>query len=456
VRGEVSRRLRSVLALALALALVLAAAPAESQPCPECLQAGAARVEFRLPAGAPLAGYGALARRLLLPDVLGRHAHAFWFKPSTGERDPLAARALVLEAAGLRVAWVAVDLLAVDRAFTAEVERRLTAAGLRPAALVVSASHTHSGPGAFVDSALLGWLALDRLDGAVREALLEAVTTAVREADAARRPARLATASAAVPGAVRSRLAQPLDPALVVLKVTGLRDEPIALVWNYAIHGTTLGARNLRLSGDVMGDASRRLEQALGVPALFVNGAVGDVSPSRHNERATVDLGAELAAAAREAWARAVPGGRPTLAAGFRAVALPAPWLSARNCLRGWAPAALTLPLGSVFPRDATLTAVTVGDAGWVAFPGELQTSLARGIKRAGGARLRHALVAGLSNDYLGYFVAPADYARPSYVSCASLYGPRAGACLADAAADLLGTVARGERPPAARVACDR
>jgi hypothetical protein len=441
--------------LVVALLLIVVGA-AEAQPCPQCLHAGAARVTLPVPAGAPLAGYGALARRLLLPDVLDRHAHAFWFKPSTGERDPLAARALVLEADGRRVTWVAVDLLAVDRAFTAEVERRLAAAGVRPDALIVSASHTHSGPGAFVDSAVFGWLTLDRLDGAVREALLEAVVAAVREADAGRRPARLGTASVSAPSAVRSRLGQALDPALAVLRVTDARDAPIALVWNYAIHGTTLGPRNRRLSADVMGETSRRLEQALGAPALFVNGAVGDVSPARHGERATGDLGADLAAAARAAWAQATPAARVTLSVGSRTAVLPSPWLSARNCLRGWAPAALTVPLGSVLPREATFTAVAVGDTGFVTFPGELQTSLGVGIKRAAGAHLRHALVAGLSNDYLGYFVTAADYQRPSYVSCASVYGPQTGACLADAAAELLGTVARGERPPASRVACDR
>ena len=50
-------------------------------------------------------------------------------------------------------------------------------------------------------------------------------------------------------------------------------------MWNYAIHGTALGRDNFLLSGDLMADASLRLERELGVPALFVNGAVGDVSP---------------------------------------------------------------------------------------------------------------------------------------------------------------------------------
>jgi neutral ceramidase len=442
--------------LALAVALVFAAGPLIAQPCADCLTAGAARVSLAVPAGAPLAGYGSVARRLLVPDVLGRHAHVFWFKPSTGERDALAARALVLESDDVRIAWVALDLVAVDRGFVAEVERRLAAGGLRPTTLIVSASHTHSGPGAFVDSAVLGWLALDRMDSSVREALVSGVVAAVRQADAARQPARVGAGSVAAPPVVASRLDEPLDPELLVVKVTTADGAPLALVWNYAIHGTTLGPRNLRLSGDVMGEASRRLETALGVPVLFVNGAVGDVSPARHGERATTDIGAELAESARAGWARAEPLAHPTLRAGRLEVALPAASVSLRNCLKGWAPAALSVPLGSVFPRETTLVAVVLGDVGWVTFPGELQTSLGMGLKQAAGARLRRTLVAGVSNDYLGYFLTAADYGRPSYISCTTIYGPTTGTCLAEAAGGLLGAVARGERPAGGRASCER
>jgi hypothetical protein len=450
VRGEVKPRAWR----ALAVALVLAAAPAGAQPCRDCLEAGAARVGLPVPAGTPLAGYGALARRLLIPDLLDRYPHAFWFRPSRGERDALAARALVLESGGRRLAWVALDLLAVDRSFTADVERGLQAVGVRPLTLILSASHTHSGPGAFVDSALLGWLAVDRPDPAVREALVGAAVAAVSQADYRRNPARAAVAGVAAPGLTRSRLAHALDDELVVLKLTRPSGEPIALVWNYAIHGTTLGPRNLQLSADVMGEASDRLERALAVPALFVNGAVGDVSPARHGADGLADLGTRLAGAARAAWDRAEPIARPALAIGQGSVPLPAPSLSLRNCLEGWPPRALTVPLARVFPREATLTAVSLGDTGWVTFPGELQTSLGRKIKETAG--LAHTFVAGVSNDYLGYFVAPEDYDRPSYVSCGSLYGPETGRCLAESAAALLGATARGDRPHGGLSSCDR
>jgi hypothetical protein len=42
--------------------------------------------------------------------------------------------------------------------------------------------------------------------------------------------------------------------------------------------------------------------------------------------------------------------------------------------------------------------------------------------------------IAGVSNDYLGYFLTPADYRKPSYIACASLYGERAGEVMRDAA----------------------
>ena len=436
------------------LAFALWSGPAVAQPCAHCFSAGAARVSLTVPAGVPLGGYGSAARRLAIPDVLGRHAHAFWFKPSDGERDALAARALVLQSGDARVAWVTIDLLAVDRSFVGEVERRLAAAGTLPTTVIVSASHTHSGPGAFVDSTVLGWLALDRFDDGVRDALVTAVVAAVRQADTARQPARIGAASVTAPPVSASRLDAPLDPEMLVLKVTAADGRPIAIVWNYAIHGTALGPRNLRLSGDVMGEASRRLEQSLGAPALYVNGAVGDVSPARHGERAMTDIGAELAGSARAGWARAEAIARPTLSTGRLEIGLPPPSLPLRNCLRGWAPALLTVPLGSVFPQETTMTAVTVGDVGWVTFPGEAQTSLGLAIKQA--ARLHHALVAGVSNDYLGYFLTAADYRRPSYVSCSTLYGANAGTCLSAVAGGLLRAVARGERPAGARVACDR
>src|SRR5689334_4827005 len=211
---------RALAALGTSAMLVLLAHGVDAAPpCPGCVVAGAGRAPLAVPDGTPLAGYGSFGRRLVVPDVFDRYPHAFWFKPARADGDGLAARALVLERDGTRVVWVALDLLAVDRAFSETVAARLLSAGVAPGVLILSASHTHSGPGAFVDSALMGFVALDREDAAVREALVAAVVEAVRRADAARGPARLAVGITEAPPVVRSRLGGPLDRELTVLAV---------------------------------------------------------------------------------------------------------------------------------------------------------------------------------------------------------------------------------------------
>jgi neutral ceramidase len=417
-----------------------------AERCVECVTAGAASVPLRLPAGVPLAGYGSLKRRLLVPDVLGRYPHAFWFTPSVGELDPLAARALVIEDRDSRLAWVTLDLIGVDHAFTRAVQERLAQAGAPRAALIVSASHTHSGPGAFMDSAVMGVVAVDRLDPAVRTALVEAAVTAIRRADAARAPALAGAATVPAPPVTESRLARPLDPEIVVVKLTTTAGAPIALVWNFAIHGTMLSAGNRRLSGDVMGIASAELERKLGVPTLFVNGAVGDVSPSRHGAAALRDTAAALVTAVEAGWTRATPTPVTSLRLAQTEVALPPPAFSLKRCVGRWVPGEISL--GSSLPARTELTAAALGNIAWVTIPGELQTSFGQAIKREGRARFSPVFVAGLSNDYLGYFTTPEDATRRAYVACATVYGPDAGGCLTDAAIELLHRL--GEPPPAA------
>jgi len=416
-----------------------AGGPPKARGAPhEALQAGAAMVPLRVPPGTPLAGYGSSRRRLLVPDLLGLHPHAFWFKPAEGELDAPAARALVLETATARLTWVTVDLVAVDRSFVDTLRQRLEDAGSRPGTLVVSASHTHSGPGAFLDSWLMGILAADRLDGEVLRAFADTVVEAVQRAETGRAPTRVGAARVDGPALTASRLDQPVDSELVVLRLASPAGVPIALLWNYAIHGTMLGPRNLKYSGDVMGVASRELERRLRVPALFVNGAVGDVSPRHHGPAAVLAEGRTLATAVEEAWGRAVPAPVGSLAIRTARVQLPAPSLSLRNCTRPWVPRALTVPLGRGLPRETELIAGALGATAWVTIPGELQARLGRAVKEAGQAAGVSAFVAGVSNDYLGYFLTTEDYDRTAYVACASLYGPEGGTRLTRAASELL------------------
>ena len=138
----------------------------------------------------------------------------------------------------------------------------------------------------------------------------------------------MATGRADVAGIAESRVQGPLDTELGVLKVTTASGPPVALVWNYAIHGTALSRENFLLSGDLMADASLRLERALGVPALFVNGAVGDVSPRPRGWIGVATAGSALAAGALSAWTAAREERGPRLEVVTERVTLPSPALS--------------------------------------------------------------------------------------------------------------------------------
>jgi hypothetical protein len=322
-----ARRALVLVALLLAPGTPSAAAPASAR-----LVAGAASVTIDLPSDTPLGGYGGFPRRAWIPDVLGAAPDTFWFRPSTGVHDPIKVRALVLEAAGVRLLWLSLDVVGMDPSLVADLRRRLDQLGLRYAAVVAAATHTHSGPGAFARSSLFEFLALDRESPRVRGRIASGMEAAARQAERRKRPATVGTGRSEVTGITASRVDGPLDHDLGVLKVTGADGRPVAVVWNYAIHGTALGRGNLQLSGDVMGDAGARIEEQLGVPALFLNGSVGDTSPRRRGWDGVASGGKALAAAVVALWPR-IPADRDQRLEAVAVTALlPPPGVELRNC----------------------------------------------------------------------------------------------------------------------------
>lgn len=71
----------------------------------------------------------------------------------------------------------------------------------------------------------------------------------------------------------------PSDDALLVARVTGERDEPLASIVNYACHPTTLAWQNTLISPDFPGAMREVVERETGAPCLFLQGASGDLGP---------------------------------------------------------------------------------------------------------------------------------------------------------------------------------
>lgn len=121
----------------------------------------------------------------------------------------------------------------------------------------------------------------------------------------------------------------PVDRKIGVLKIDHADGRPLALVANYAIHGTVLNGQNLEISGDAPGVVAAYVEKKTGAPLLFINGAAGDLAPiysvypnakAGHLEEFEVLLGDKIVTAAGAITART---GAVELRAGLSVVETP-------------------------------------------------------------------------------------------------------------------------------------
>ena len=180
-------------------------------------------------------------------------------------------------------------------AFCKKLERET---GIKPAQIWWSTTHTHSAP--HVGPQNLGRLFAGTLgdrfsiqhDTAYWARVTDLLVNGIREAQSALEPARLGIGSGTAHANVnrRERRANgrivlgvnsegPVDRQIGLLRLERTNGTLIALIANYAIHGTALGGGNKEISGDVPGFAAEYVERKLGAPMLFINGAEGNVAP---------------------------------------------------------------------------------------------------------------------------------------------------------------------------------
>ncbi len=374
------------------------------------MQAGVAHVEFVLPRGVPLAGYS-------------RRKGA----PSRGLHDPVGVRALVLEDGVTTAALVSCDLLIVDEHLADVVRQRLVAEGLPPTLLLIlAATHTHSGPGAY-GTRFFEKISMGHFDPQVFKALVDAITDAVVAAHDTLEPVRIAYGTAQTSGLVVNRM-DPRGLADGELTVAGVfrrtGSDPLAVLVNFSAHPTVLGAGNRELSADYPGAAVRAIEQRYpGAVALFFAGSVADQAPVKSGDAfaRVEEIGRELARTAATILDGAKPQSPSRLRAHQERMALP----PARVRL-GW----LAFPrwLGSQFvDDDATLSMVEVGSTVFLGVPCDLAASLGQRLKGAAQAQGLQPMVIGFASDYIGYCVPESLYEAKQYESSMAFNGPKTG-----------------------------
>lgn len=348
---------------------------------------------------------------------------------------------------------------------------RLT--GLPPQHILIACTHSHASPDM---QGLWGGTG----DG-YRTHVAHRAGTAIWEAWLGLGPARIAAATAQLPGVTRNRRGWPeTDDTLTVVRVTTDSGNALATLVNFACHPTASGPTNTAVSRDWCGYAVDAVERELGGIAVYVNGAIGDVNPAHDAGFTDAEaLGAAVADAAMRAAADASEIGG-AVRVRMRALELPLNLerlsarvegalartgfvLSALGKTGGLRTAASAIhaagrpDLAQVVAalhmmserrlehRDGrTYLPTLCGHAGIgddleaLAAPGEVLTRLALPLRASMGSR--HRLFLGLTHDTLGYFIPEDEWMTDrnhNYEESVSP-GRRAGAALTDALLELM------------------
>jgi neutral ceramidase len=261
------------------------------------LLAGAAKADITPPPGMPLAGYSITANY------------------SKGFRTRLYARVLYLKpASGRSVALVQCDFLTGSLLLNhrvAELIAKDTDIGID--GLLIAGTHTHSGPGNFLDTNFYNKYASNAagFDPDYFDYLSKQIADAVIRAFKEKRPAKIATGDVKVHDLTRNRsiksyyankniatktplpdIYEAVNPDLHLIRVDVLDNDgqyyPRVAFSSFSVHATTIPAKNNLYNGDLFAYIEREVEYGIKntykpswepVHAAF-NGTHGDNSPN--------------------------------------------------------------------------------------------------------------------------------------------------------------------------------
>ncbi len=387
------------------------------------MKCGASRVVITPPVGVDLAGFAARQG------------------PSVGLYDDLYARALYLATGDERLLWLHADLIGFSRELTAEVREQLAAEfGLAPRQVLLSATHTHSGPA----TVFLRWCG--DMDRGYMAALPGHLLQAAREAIAAAEDVALRVGEGRCTLGQDRRPPGPWSHADSALPVVGFQrgdGSYAALLANYAMHNVALSSENRHISGDMSGVAARHVEAHLpGQPVcLFTQGGCGNVNPPAQTPHAAVmrQLGARLGSLASYALqAQAATFETADLTSALVTLDLPLDVLTAAEVEGEYVREMAALDPASTFYdhasrayahwRQETLAllaegsalttipvdvqVVRIGPVAFVAVSAEVFSRLAVELRAAAGPRV---YVVGYANGDIGYLPPAEIYAEGGY-----------------------------------------
>jgi len=370
---------------------------------------------------------------------------------SRGVHDPLSARAVAFAYGDRKLVLVSLDNLGFYNNTAPPLrEAVLQACGLEPSGLFLCAMHTHSAPA----------LTLNAEKGhpnnvAYTKWLQGKLVEVVRQALGRLTPVQLGVGSGSSPvGVNRREVTQdntgkprivlgrnPLamtDREVQVLKVARADSrDPLAVIFDYPTHSTSLGPGNYMVSGDIHGLAAQFLEKYLGGDVVTPEfaGASGNIDPWVRvlpDFRTTngwvpepVLMGTMLGEEVErvlEGIKNSTPNG--PIRTAFKTVGLPGK------------PGSEEQPADAARPATINITVARLGDIAFVGLGGEVFNELGKAIKSA--SPFKTTLVMTHCNGAAGYMPTRPSYDEGGYEVQSSPFAPGAGEQLVEEATRML------------------
>ena len=222
------------------------------------LHFGTGRTLITPPVGIELCGYGPYLERR-----------------GTAVHQDLHCTALALSDSNRIFVWVSNDLVWTDRSLVDETHRIVRDRyGLDPARVVITNTHTHSGP------ATMKTVAWGKWDEDYTAGLPALFADAIGQAASNLEPGRIGFGKTPVPDLSVNRVAEDgeADGEALLMRIDDSRGRMRAAAINFGAHPVTLGADTV-ICGDYPADGIGKMEQdRVGLRVLFFQGSCGDLN----------------------------------------------------------------------------------------------------------------------------------------------------------------------------------
>ncbi|HKH63272.1 MAG TPA: neutral/alkaline non-lysosomal ceramidase N-terminal domain-containing protein, partial [Flavitalea sp.] len=217
-------------------------------------------------------------------------------RKSTGVHDRIFHRIVALDDGTTQFFLISTEVVGmspsmVDRV-AAELKRKY---GINPQHLWWTVTHTHSAPKVGppgLSCVFLPERCRDHVESSYTSLIEEKLINGILEARQKLAPARLGVGWGFSQANINRRAVDidgkaslglnpdgPVDRRIGLLRIDKADGTPLALIANYPMHGTVLGGESTVISGDAPGIVSQYVEEKLGAPLLFINGAAGNLAP---------------------------------------------------------------------------------------------------------------------------------------------------------------------------------